>query len=342
VLLVASDLTLASLNFEAMTEPLFVLLATAGVLLWMRGEFPRSEIEGGRGLRKSAWAGVLLGLATLTRPAGLYLPLLLALITLCRPTRRRVVEATVLVLAAYGCVAPWVVRNAYAFGVPRLTTVDTINMVYFVGAGAYQIEYSLDRVAAQRRIAAEYALPTPEQAYNHWTTDQSVAEIDTKLRRAARPVLLAHPRALMIASAIGVAKANIGHSTGSMARIMGLSWSAPHLSRLAEGRFSEALASMLANPLPVASMFVWQVLLTAMVGLAAIAAALRLLFSRQYRTVAVILLIIVGYHLLTIAFVGLDAYARQRVGATPFLAVLASSGVMWALDSIRGNRLRHF
>src|SRR3989338_3403803 len=58
-----------------MTETLFLFLLTLALLI-----FTKSTLESRGDNRDLAWVGILLGLATLTRPISLFLPFLLALL----------------------------------------------------------------------------------------------------------------------------------------------------------------------------------------------------------------------------------------------------------------------
>jgi hypothetical protein len=45
-------------------------------------------------------------------------------------------HAGIIMASASAIVLPWVIRNYVTFGVLRVTTADTANLVYWVGAGA--------------------------------------------------------------------------------------------------------------------------------------------------------------------------------------------------------------
>ena len=81
----------------------------------------------------------------LVRPAGLYLPLVLAAVEVPglvgRFDRRLVARVGVMLAVAYVAILPWMIRNYRLYGILKLSTADTINLVYFAAAGAYQVEY---------------------------------------------------------------------------------------------------------------------------------------------------------------------------------------------------------
>src|SRR5262245_1448232 len=125
-LFLASDIMVVSSNFVAMSESLFLFLMLASaVCLW--------PVRGLGGEESRGWrlfgGGILLGLAILTRPAALYLPVIVVVSYLIVGRARRQLKMAALQLACCllpvlllvgGCVA----RNAAVFGVTRVTTVD--------------------------------------------------------------------------------------------------------------------------------------------------------------------------------------------------------------------------
>ena len=99
----AVHMPLIMVGGSLLSEPLFVALVLAAVATALRGRAARQP------LRWAAGAGLLIGLATLTRPTGLVLLLPLGLAMAWRP--RRPAAALVLVVAAVLVIAPWTARN---------------------------------------------------------------------------------------------------------------------------------------------------------------------------------------------------------------------------------------
>jgi 4-amino-4-deoxy-L-arabinose transferase-like glycosyltransferase len=91
---------------ELLTEPLFMLLVVGSL--------------GALGRGRTLLAGVLLGLAVLTRPSGLLLLLPAGLFVLSAP--RRIRGLALLVVPVVLLLAPWVARNTAIHGRPLLTT----------------------------------------------------------------------------------------------------------------------------------------------------------------------------------------------------------------------------
>jgi 4-amino-4-deoxy-L-arabinose transferase-like glycosyltransferase len=120
---------LVLLSRELLSEPLFIALELGMVLCIL--EFRRL-----RELRWAALAGLLFGLATLTRNPGpaLAIPLIVGLWVL-RPrlNRRAMAAPAIALLCAVLTIAPWTVRNAVEFG--RLIPVTS--GTGFAMAGTY-------------------------------------------------------------------------------------------------------------------------------------------------------------------------------------------------------------
>jgi len=79
-------------------------------------------------------------------------------------------------------ILPWMARNQKAFGIFKLSTVDAINMVYYAGAGPYQLEYGLTLQEAQQRISKEYGLASNFEYHNPWLVDKSIKQLDAEIR----------------------------------------------------------------------------------------------------------------------------------------------------------------
>ncbi len=110
------------------------------------------------------WAlasGLALGLATLTHPRSLYLPLLFVVAWSAArlrqgAPRRQIVGHAVLYLLAFQMVLlPWRLRNLARFGVPNLTSAPGINMLYYGAALAKALETGEDHWSVAQRYDAQ-------------------------------------------------------------------------------------------------------------------------------------------------------------------------------------------
>jgi hypothetical protein len=317
-------------NFEAMSEPLFLalLLASSACLL------PVVVAAGPGGTppwRRLIGGGLLLGLAILTRPAALYVPAILVLARLIGWARgvrpegalRRVIA---IALAAYLPVGCWIARNGAMFSVPRLTTVDVNNMVYFVGAGAYQIRHRVALEEAQAMIAREFSLPPYIEVQNPWISGRSAAELDDQLRGRLWGAVTRYPGELVLASLLGVLKASFSHNVGELAALLGRAWTAPGTGSLARLR-PEALERLRQNGPVLAAAFAWEVSHTLVALGFALVGALGALKDSRTRPAGLLVGGLLLYFYLTVALFGLEAYCRCRIPVLPFLYAFAGWGL---------------
>jgi 4-amino-4-deoxy-L-arabinose transferase-like glycosyltransferase len=100
-------------NASLISEALFLPLMLGLVLLLVT----RPQVEGSAALAVAVVAGVLCGLAALTRFVGVLLVIVVLIWILQRrlTARRRLAMGALAVLAASATIAPWTIRNAVAF-----------------------------------------------------------------------------------------------------------------------------------------------------------------------------------------------------------------------------------
>ncbi|HWB13956.1 MAG TPA: hypothetical protein VG826_32310 [Pirellulales bacterium] len=324
----AGDLTLAIANFEAMSEPVYLSLNLAALVCLLPLLTDTSAASSRLRLPVGA---LLLAIATLTRPVGLYVPFVFAILLVLKGIRdrcimQRMLQATVLLVLWSLPVAAWVTRNAITFSVPRLTNADAIMLVYFTGAGAYQIEHHLTLDEAQECIALEYQLPPPSITNNHWLGTQPAGEVDAQLRDVARRVLLKYPRSLLVSSFLGVLKSTVSHNVGVLATASSEIWHAPRLDRLVRAD-AGAAKRLLQNPLPLVIAFVWEVAYLAPTIIFALLGVVASMQKQSFRWPAFVLLTLLAYFYLTVAIVGLEAYYRSRIPHMPILYAFSGLGV---------------
>lgn len=325
-LVVAADLTLAVLNFEAMSESTYLLLSAAATygFLWLSLRDPSAPFP---------WAcamgtGGVLGAAILTRPAGLYLPIVFLLASLPRAAAARSLRPLTAVLVgclvSAACFGPWIARNQLVFGLPKLTNTDSITLAYFSAAGAYAVEHGCTREEAQVRIEEEFDLPSVGEVHNHWMSDRSVAATNADLREAGRAVIHRYPAAWARSAAMGIAKSLVSNSVGFLSEMSGLSWTPPGLDNAVRLNFGEFFQRLRENPLPLILSFCYQLAFAPAVLLLAAAGAFRGVLRPGSRWIVVFVVFVIAYYIATIALVGLDAYARHRAVLAPLHALLVA------------------
>ena len=322
---------LAISNFEPMSEPLFLFLMLASSVCIIPAIVRVGDNGGILTTRRLFGGGVFLGLSILTRPAALYLPLIYLMLLVVVWMSRRNIAATLpgavaLLAGTLLMLIPWVIRNYAVFAVPRLTTIDAQNTIYFVGAGAYQVHHRLPLEGAQERIAREFRITPYVAVQNHWVADRSVAEMDDELRGVRWKVLTKYPRDLVLSSLLGVIKASVSHNADHLVVLLGGKWVAPGIGSLLCCR-PEAIRRLLQNGPLASTAFVWQllhILVTLGMALFGVGFALR---NPRTRFIGSILLAVLAYFYLTVALFGFEAYCRCRIPVLPFLFTFASLGI---------------
>lgn len=138
--------------------------------------------------RRGILIGLLLGLATLTRPVGILasLPILLGFAFLHTSERRRTVPATVCALAAWAIVlAPWYARNTVVAGTPLLSTVSTFNITYYNIPMNETFWRGVGEDASQEAVLTAIGAPNPESmrgvTYLHAMQTYDVAYLKSHL-----------------------------------------------------------------------------------------------------------------------------------------------------------------
>jgi 4-amino-4-deoxy-L-arabinose transferase-like glycosyltransferase len=331
-LLLATDLMLAVANFEAVSEPLFVFAVLAAILSFLPALAAISS--GAKPTFSSlALAGLFLGLAILTRPVALYLPAALASCLAIAGLRAKrlacgLAAVSVFLIAAAPLPALWLTRNWVVCSVPKLTTVDAANQVYYVASGAFQVHFGISPTEARAMIAKENNLPSYTDVQNPWLTERPVAEMDAQLRAASFRLMTQYPVDLAHASVLGVIKASVSHNAALLAAINGKSWTPSGFEGLA--RFKpEAYQRIKENGPVLAMAFVWEMLhIISALALGSIGVA-NCLIRRPANPVTWTLLITLAYFYFTIAGFGVEAFYRCRMPALPFLYVFAGIGLAW-------------
>jgi 4-amino-4-deoxy-L-arabinose transferase-like glycosyltransferase len=323
-LLTAVHPTLLVLNVQAMSEILFLfLMLSATLFLTISVQEPETRP------RRALAAGVLLGTAILVRPAGLYLPVIWAIILAVMVFRSvgwgaAMRRSGLLLLGAALCLGPWMVRNYAIFGTSRLTTNDTIVLVYFTGAGAYQVEHGVDLSTAWEMIAREQNLHSPEDMWNYYDRGLSPVEMDREASRAVIPVLTRYPVALVKACSLGFVKAMFSHDAGWLSRILNVTWTKPGTQGLLQ--FEQGAWDRLRSNHPLAiAVFFTQVLLNAAL-LVLVPSGILIAFRRRLSGTYPALVTLVFFSVVCAAS-GLETYTRFTAPLLPFAFLFAGVSV---------------
>jgi 4-amino-4-deoxy-L-arabinose transferase-like glycosyltransferase len=300
-LLLAVDATSISYSAVIMTEALFTLLLVAAVVVLMTRPMDR---------RIGLKGGVLLGAATLCRPAGVLLaPISLAVCAWQRRDRRGVARDYAWVNVAFLLMLLlWIGRNVVVAGTPTLSSIWSVNL-YFHRAAAVEARLEgreVDQVRARwERQFAALSGEFSESDKLAWMTAH------------AREVIAAHPLTYVLITIDGFVFM-MESDTSELHRLLGLHDGSPARRALDVA----------------ASLQLWILYPAAVIGV------LWAMRDAERRRAMLIPLSFIAYFFLVS---GPEAYARFRVPVMPFLAVLGGAGfeqvLVWIRDRAKADNL---
>jgi 4-amino-4-deoxy-L-arabinose transferase-like glycosyltransferase len=337
--IVAGDLVLAVTNFEPMSEALYLCLATTAVFTSLELLWSTASSKG-----RALLAGLVLGLAILTRPTGLYLPVVLMLLGGFESWRQRSWRpawiSLIIALTTAVVIVPWIARNYVVFGLPKLTNADSINLAYMSAAGALCVEENLSVEQAQVRIRQSYGLARFIECMDHWTAPRPVAQIDRELRLAAVDVIRRHLSAWLESGCRGVLKAGIAHNTGTFAEMFGQEWHNPGMETLLRFRLANFQHNFQKNPPVLLFTFGYETVFAVLVILLTALGLLAGWRSPTLRGPTLALAVVMLYYFCTIAIMGLDAYSRFRTMLAPLAGLLVGMFVNRFMASRQATPVR--
>lgn len=302
-LIVMADLCLVLFTPMILSDGLFVLLLTGCIWLFIKGQ--KEDV--------SWWmASIVLGIAILMRPIGLYLPLLffLWMVAETRNWKRPAVILLIGLLPVFG----WKLRNDFIFGTAALSTMDMNNLLLF-NAAAVEAEATarpFSEVQATFIDEARLAVvnePEPSAGkYRNWARDQALE------------VLAEHPGVFLKQSAVKMAMYFFKPPRSWFNRSLGLEYSYAPLTgaEAGDGRIRRFFAE---NHLLTVSLSGFQFLLSVFTFILAAIGIVQL--WKQKPTLALLLLALLGYFLLTSTITMPDA--RFRMPVVPLLGLLAAN-----------------
>lgn len=250
-------------------------------------------------------AGVLLGLAVVTRTNGVVL--LLPLLVAAWVPRRRWTDPVVLLLGVVVALSPWTVRNAAAFG--SFAPLGTQSG--FTIAGAYNGEGNRrgPGIAAWQQPSG---VPELRPLFARPGTDE--VEVDAELRDRGVDYAVHHPGFVLVAA--GVHGLQLFHLWPDIERASGNAFRETGVPESLWGEYTAAF---------------W-------VFLVAVAAGVVVLVRRRGSPGPLWLWAMPV--LIVLSVVPLLGPPRYRIPADPFLAILAATALLAAWDRVRGRRGR--
>lgn len=307
-----------------LTDTLFAFLFLASVVVLLRG------------LRdKRVWlvagAGLLLGLATLVRPVVQFFPAVAAAIVVIYAGlkwRFRVLAVASLLAAFVLAISPWLYRNHAAYGHASLSSIEGHNLLLYNATYAEVAKTGkpVDQVRAEfRQQAAEqgaYEAANPfEEAQVY--RDIAVGYIASNLRYYI-------PRHLM-----GAVNMYLNLATKEVAQHLGLPTNPLPFDFFASpGILGSVVGFFAVKSLPEIVIGLTVGLFLLVCYLAFLAGGISMVRAKQYRVLAILLLIILYFTALT----GVVGLARYKQPIIPFYLPVSACGLLVAYDWTRQRR----
>lgn len=283
--LLAVDPISIAMGSNLTTETLFASLVVPAALAWTLALQRRDW-------RPAALSGLLVGVSVLVRPISVYLPVVLALLTVLVLRRRGAAVAVALLLAAAVPIGAWIARNDATTGVATVSTIQGENLLDYRAAGALAIDEGISLSEAASRLDAQVR-PGPNAA--------RTAQRQSSL---AWHTLLHHPKGAVVMTIEGLGRVLFGPGRAEVLRLVA--------GRTDTRTFGDQVLVVCEAAI---------LLLT--LALAALGTVI--LVRRRSRLALVVPLAFALYDILLSA--GPEGNARLRMPAAPFLAVLAAVGV---------------
>lgn len=321
-LVVALDPVAAMNSNRILTETLFTFLLVAG--LWLLVRYWNSH-----SLRWALASGLVLALATLTRPINQFLPI--ALLPLCvlalrhLPWRQWATGVLLFVLVSLVLPYGWAYRNYQEAGIFTLSTIGDTNLAYYRARAVLAEAEGISQDEAWDKIQGHIETTAAAQKLGP-------SEIVTLQREEAVAIFRRYPMLTLSMFVKGVARivADPGYtitctlldrqSTAFECFPGKSSMNEPGLLGKAFGKLGQMSAAQVLT-------LAWSGLLLAFVYVSAALGVAQLVRERRWLPLAFSLLLIAYFVGLA---AGAESNSRFRIPAMPFVALLAGTGAYTA------------
>jgi len=317
-------------NFKAMSEIVFMFFLLCSIYYFIKFLKPFLYKQTLLYIFLSAF---FMAMAILTRPAALYLPIVLvflALIIHYKKIRLLIKFIFVYIFIIVLLLTPWVVRNYHIYGIKKLTIVDSIGLLYCAAAGVYQLKYNVSREKAVKLIEQKYGVPSHTEAHNFWISKYSVKnlkDMDMLLKKVAIKIILNNPFYFLKSSLAGLIKATISHNLEDFAYLFNVTWHHPQLSLIKSLHFKEFFRNLFLNNLALTFVFFYQILFQAIILFFFFVGLFFLFTNYKENSSGFIILGVIYYFIFTVFIMGLDAYSKYRFPLMPFVFIIGSYGI---------------
>ncbi len=330
-LLLALDITSFVYSLWLLTETLFTFLLTAALVCGVR--FRRSAPQ----LRWCALFGLAFTASVLVRPIAYYLigPLALWVILVCvqqlAGLRRSAAAVIAFVIPFVLFVGGWQLRNELRTGVPVLSRVAGINMLFFRGAAVVALRDGVSLQEARHRLGYKRYIEVYPEA-----RALSPEELSQRWQRQGLALIRAHPVLFARTHLRPLATILLGTPEHSLMALLDFPVPATgplgDLLRLDPGSYVERW--IVQHPLSWSAFVLLMVYLLGLY-LGTVLAWIHLFRARRFSLEHGVLVLVFLYLLLISA--GPEAYSRFRVPLAPFLCIYGAAGLTLVWTRLRGD-----
>lgn len=320
--------------FTTMSEILFIFLVVAslyGLFLWLQ------TLK----ITYILFSSLLLGLATLTKPATLYAIIIYcAIIYIALPKNyvKRIYTISVSLIIFLLTLSPWIIRNKIIFDMPRISIVDTNNSIYFLGASPYMYRSSIPLESAWSKISTEYNIPNYPILQNlHLYSDQfPIASyrglydyLDSNVKWN---VITKYPVPLMSSVLLGFIKCHISHNIDVLSDDILEKKCAWNPSGGSGGSILSKVRFLWSkNSIPLFLFFIYQYIYMFTLYILCIVGTMAIIKIKPKRILIIAYLLLLMYSFINIVGAGMDAYQRFRMFPELFYYLFAGYGIYYIL-----------
>ncbi len=307
-------------SFEPMTETLYTLLLVSSFLYFLKY------------LKENRIFFLFLSVlflicSTFTRPSSLYVILIYAIVIFVRELKQktRLIPILFCFILYPAFLSPWIIRNYMIFNIPTLSYIDTMNLIYFTGAGAIGMKRNMTLEESQAEVSKIYNIPTYRQFMNDQLDGKTFKDFDKKLKKIQFEILLVDIPSLIISSIKGIIAASISHTTSDYAYIYGQDFQSPGIENLVQGRIKKFAEKLIENHIIFIFFFIYQnifnltYIFMAIYSLSYIILNFKILYNNP---LLLSLILLLGYMYALTASIGYLSYARFRIPNMPFVYLL--------------------
>jgi 4-amino-4-deoxy-L-arabinose transferase-like glycosyltransferase len=322
--------------FQVMTEIMFICFIILSIYFLIK-----SVLKGDT--TSFFLTSIFLGLATLTKPVtlyliGIYVAIVILNSYLKKENARKIVKKSTIVFLTFVIIlCPWVIRNALTFGMVRLTTIDTINAIYYTGASAYQLKHNVEIEEARSFVSDEFKIPTCTvlqnlQSYRFQYPFQNYKALYEDLDKIKMKVVLNYPKELSYSSIFAIIKSHLSHNVGLLSSMFPVEWRQPGFQNIVNAKYSQFFSNLFQNG-SLAYVFLYQLVYAGLLYSASLLGLFIFLKDRNISwRIKIILLVLYGYSLLNIIGTGMTTSQRFRMYTELFYYIFAGYGICWLLS----------